>query len=105
MTDKSDAGARARPVLAANDDAPPRRRVRGGQPTAVQRRWLALGLDQPGGKLPLFYDDGREVNRKTVETCVRKGWAEPWIANPIEPDWLVCRLTEAGRATVSKGTN
>jgi len=105
MTNKSDAGARSRPVLAANDDAPFRRRVRGGQPTAVQYRWLALGLDQPGGKLPLFYDDGREVNRKTVETCVRKGWAEPWIANPIKHGWLVCRLTEAGRTTVSKGTN
>ena len=104
MTDKSDAGARPRPALAANDDAPPGRRVRTAQPTAVQRRWLALGLGQPGGKLPLFYDDGREVNRKTVETCLRKGWAEPWIANPIKPDWLVCRLTEAGRATVAKGS-
>ena len=104
MTDKSDAGARPRPALAANDDAPPGRRVRTAQPTAVQRRWLALGLGQSGGKLPLFYDDGREVNRKTVETCLRKGWAEPWIANPIKPDWLVCRLTEAGRATVAKGS-
>ena len=64
---------------------------------------MAFGLDQPGGKLPLFYDDGREVNRKTVETCVRKGWAKPWIANPVRPDWLVCRLTDAGRDLVAKG--
>jgi hypothetical protein len=28
------------------------------------------------------------------------GWAEPWFSNPIKPDWLVCRLTEAGRAAV-----
>jgi hypothetical protein len=20
----------------------------------------------------------------------------PWVQNPIKPDWLVCRLTEAG---------
>ena len=24
------------------------------------------------------------------------GWAAPWTANPIRPDWLVCRLTAAG---------
>jgi hypothetical protein len=29
-----------------------------------------------------------------------QGWAEPWFANPLKPDWLVCRLTAAGRAVV-----
>jgi hypothetical protein len=69
--------------------------------TAAQRHYLALGLDQPGGKLPLFDRDGREIDRKTVESCVEKGWAEPWFANPIKPGWLVCRMTEAGRAIVA----
>jgi hypothetical protein len=28
---------------------------------------------------------------------MEQGWAEPWFANPLKPDWLVCRLTQAGR--------
>ena len=67
--------------------------VRPGEP---QRRYLERGLSEPGGKLPLFDRDGREVPRKTVEACIAHGWAESWIPNPIKPDWLVCRLTPAG---------
>ncbi len=66
-------------------------------PTRAQVRWLVRGLEQPGGKLPLFQNDGSEVSPRTVDSCVRQGWAEPWFANPIKPDWLVCRLTERGR--------
>ena len=63
----------------------------GVRPTEAQRRYLERGLTQPGGKLPLFDRDGREVPKRTVES-----WAAPWTANPTKPDWLVCRLTEAG---------
>lgn len=73
------------------------REMRKQKPTTVQRHWLGLGLDQPGGKLPLFYQDGRLVNVKTVQSCIREGWAKPWIRNPIKPDWLICKLTTAGR--------
>lgn len=66
-------------------------------PTAAQRRYLSLGLVQPGGKLPLFDRDGRQFPERTVRACVAAGWCEPWHANPIEPDWLVCRLTDDGR--------
>jgi len=66
------------------------------RPTEPQRRYLERGLHEPGGKLPLFDGDGREVPRKTVEACIAHGWAEPWVANPIKPDWLVCRLTAEG---------
>ena len=69
-------------------------------PTVAQRRWLERGLKQAGGKLPLFDEQGREVPRRTIDACLAAGWAEPWIANPIKPDWLVCRLTAAGRAAV-----
>ena len=72
------------------------------KPSPAQSRWLRLGLTQPGGKLPLFYEDGREVDAKTVKSCVREGWAEPWIRNPIKPDWLVCRLTPVGREAVDR---
>ena len=66
------------------------------QPTPAQRRYLARGLAEPGGKLPLFDESGREVPRKTVEACIGHGWAERWIANPVKPDWVVCKLTPAG---------
>ena len=64
------------------------------RPSEAQRRYLERGLTQAGGKLPLFDHNGREVSRKTIESCVAQGWATAWIPNPIKPDWLVCRLTE-----------
>ena len=67
-------------------------------PTHAQIRWLGRGLDQPGGKLPLFDEYGAKVSRRTIRSCVEHGWAEPWFRNPLKPDWLVCRLTETGRA-------
>ena len=68
----------------------------GIRPSEAQRRYLERGLTQAGGKLPLFDRDGREVSKKTIESCVAHGWATPWVHNPIKPDWLVCRLTPAG---------
>jgi hypothetical protein len=67
-----------------------------GRPTEPQRRYLERGLTEPGGKLPLFDRDGRQVPRKTVEACIAHGWAEPWTHNPIKSDWLVCKLTPVG---------
>ncbi len=66
-----------------------------GKLTAPQKRWLTKGLGQPGGKLPLFDDNGREVPARTIRACIEAGWAEPWFSNPIKPDWLVCKLTPA----------
>ena len=66
-------------------------------PTNVQIKWLQQGLDQAGGKLPLFDSDGQKISSRTINSCLKKGWAEPWFNNPIKPDWLVCRLTQAGR--------
>jgi len=70
------------------------------RPSVAQRKYLSRGLDQPGGKLPLFDEEGRQIDRKTIESCVERGWAEPWFRNPVKPDWLVCRLTPAGRVAV-----
>ncbi len=66
------------------------------RPSEAQRRYLQRGLGEPGGKLPLFDPDGQEIARKTIQSCIAHGWAEPWIHNPIKPDWLVCKLTTAG---------
>ncbi|MGE4526913.1 MAG: hypothetical protein AB7D00_00975 [Rhodospirillaceae bacterium] len=70
-------------------------------PTAAQLKWLHRGLSQAGGKLPLFDETGRRVSSRTVHSCIERGWAEPWFANPLKPDWLVCRLTQAGRSLVA----
>jgi hypothetical protein len=68
------------------------------RPSAAQLGWLKRGLQQPGGKLPLFDEWGQRVNEQTIRSCIAQGWAEPWFANPLKPDWLVCKLTEAGRS-------
>src|SRR3977135_1521554 len=78
-----------REALAARIAAPRR-------PTQAQRRYLERGLTQAGGKLPLFDRSGREVSKKTIESCLAQGWATLGVHNPIKPDWLVCRLTQAG---------
>ena len=43
-------------------------------------------------------DSGRDggVDAAVVRRCLERGWSEPWFNNPLKPDWLVCRLTEAG---------
>ena len=74
-----------------------------GDPTEPQREWLRRGLTQAGGKLPLFWPDGRRIDTRTVRSCIEQGWAEPWFANPLKPDWLVCRLTDTGRALFRDG--
>ena len=71
-------------------------------PSTAQREWLARGLSQAGGKLPLFDRDGQKISDRTIKSCIRKGWAEPWFENPIKPDWLVCKLTDSGRRALAK---
>ncbi|HZS82623.1 MAG TPA: hypothetical protein VFA50_07115 [Stellaceae bacterium] len=71
-------------------------------PSAAQRAWLERGRDEPGGKLPLFDRRGQQVSPRTVRSCIERGWAEPWFSNPLKPDWLVCKLTPAGREAISR---
>ncbi|MFQ5764060.1 MAG: hypothetical protein ACE5GT_03955 [Rhodospirillales bacterium] len=88
-------------TLASGGEAKPARTRGFGGATPKQVEWLAHGLDQPGGKLPLFDDDGQRISERTVRSCIERGWAIPWFRNPIKPDWQVCRLTEAGRQLLS----
>jgi hypothetical protein len=76
-------------------------RNRHARPTPAQMVWLRRGLEEPGGKLPLFDNEGQRYNPRTIQSCLEHGWAEPWIGNPTKPDWLVCKLTKAGRNAVS----
>ena len=71
-------------------------------PSTMQRHYLARGLNQPGGKLPLFDEQGQRVSPRTIQACIDQGWASPWFNNPMKPDWLVCRLTAAGRAVAKR---
>lgn len=71
------------------------------RPTKAQISWLARGLEQPGGKLPLFTAEGQRVNDRMVKSCLDHGWAEPWFENPLKPNWLVCKLTDQGRAALN----
>ena len=73
------------------------------RPTASQLRYLKSGLDQPGGKLPLFDQFGQAISRNTIRSCIEHGWAERWFENPTKPDWLVCRITEEGRIAAKNG--
>ncbi|MDI1286102.1 MAG: hypothetical protein PSV46_17085 [Reyranella sp.] len=84
--------ARSFDILVLNDNE-----LEGDLPTLVELLYLRRGLTQAGGKLPLFDLDGQDVDAAIVRRCVGRGWAEPWFANPLKPDWLVCKLTDSGR--------
>ncbi len=84
--------ARSLDILSFNDNE-----LEGDLPALSELLYLRRGLAQAGGKLPLFDLDGQDVDAAIVRRCVDRGWAEPWFNNPLKPDWLVCKLTEAGR--------
>lgn len=72
-----------------------------GQITRAELSYIMMGIDQPGGKLPLFDAHGQSVNPKIVRSCVEKGLVERWFANPMRPGWVVHRLTDRGRAILA----
>jgi hypothetical protein len=90
-------------VVVARDDVDEKDSVQAtAAPSRAQRSWLRRGLDQPGGKLPLFDENGKRIDARTIRRCLEAGWAEPWFSNPIKPDWLVCKLTPDGRRLAGK---
>ena len=76
--------------------------LEGDLPTINELLYLRRGLTQAGGKLPLFHLDGQDVEASVVRRCVARGWSEPWFNNPLKPDWLVCKLTDAGRRVATE---
>jgi len=69
--------------------------------TDAELDYLRPGLSQAGGKLPLFDITGQKINPSTMRACIQKGLCDPWFANPMKPDWLVCRLTDKGRQVLT----
>ena len=45
----------------------------------------------------LYTKNVQRINKKTINSCIKMGWATPWFDNPIKPDWLICKLTDEGR--------
>ncbi|HYM17437.1 MAG TPA: hypothetical protein VEU06_02635 [Micropepsaceae bacterium] len=86
----------------AFESPPPSVHHDNSRPNPAQRRYLIRGLKQPGGKLPLFDEEGQHVHPALVRACVAHGWAEPWFGNPLRPDWLICKLTEKGRRALGE---
>lgn len=70
--------------------------------TDEQRRWLSLGLQQPGGKLPLYDEKGNRIPAELISACIQAGWAEPWVINPDGSASKVCRITESGKLALQK---
>lgn len=97
MADNGDMGRAGGDMRRAGGNIAVTRHIdRNAKPTWAQIRYLVRGLNEPGGKLPLFDDEGQEIDLRTIRSCVVRGWAEPWFANPVKPDWLVCKLTPSG---------
>ena len=71
-------------------------------PTPAEAAYLRLGLDQPGRKLPLFDAKGQAIRPQVIRACLARGWAERWFANPMAPEWLVCRLTDKGARALER---
>ena len=65
------------------------------RPTPRQLEWLRRGLDRPGGSLPIFDEYGQRVSERTVDACLKKGWARSKGA--VRSDWQMCQLTSKGR--------
>jgi hypothetical protein len=72
------------------------------RPTTAEYAYLRPGLHQPGRKLPLFDAGGQPVRRQVIQACLARGWAERWFANPLAPDWMVCRLTDKGARALER---
>ncbi len=70
-------------------------------PSRAELAYLRRGMCEPGGKLPLFDRRGQEIDPAIIQACIANGWAGRWFANPLKPDWLVCRLTQKGRELVN----
>lgn len=88
---------RSADIFALNDNE-----LEGELPTIPELLYLRRGLQQAGGKLPLFDLDGQSVDVAVVKNCLKQGWAEPWFTNPLKPDWLVCKLTAMGRQVAER---
>jgi hypothetical protein len=69
------------------------------RPTQEELRWMRRGLNQPGGKIPVFDESDTPVDPKIVLRCLEQQWVEPWVGNQKNPNnlYMACRLSPLGR--------
>ena len=70
---------------------------RRARPTAVQRAYLRRGLDQPGGKLPLFDRNGQRYPERTIRACIELAGLQADRRGPRIGGRPATRLTGAER--------
>jgi hypothetical protein len=74
------------------------------QITAFERQvltWLKTGLNNPEGRLSLFDGSGQKIPASIQRFAIQNDLAEGWFANPMRPEWMVCRLTARGQRALS----
>jgi len=76
------------------------RPVSGGAGKHAALRFLQNGLRAPGGKLPLFDDEGQRIDTDLLRFCLDSGLAETWFVGEAGPDMPVYRLTDKGCAAL-----
>ena len=75
-------------------------RLKKPAPSLAQKKYLQKGMSNMSGKLPLFDPDGQRYCERTVEACVRAGWARPAYRNNALKGMAIMRITREGRRTV-----
>src|SRR5260370_27741139 len=63
------------------------------KPSTAQRAWLLRGLNQPGGKLPLFDESGQRISPRTIPSSLDQCWSQPGVAKPTQPYLLLWHPT------------
>lgn len=66
--------------------------------------WLKTGAGNTEGRLALFDGMGQRIDSQIQRAALSWGWVEGWFANPMRPDWMVCRLTPAGKRALAEST-
>jgi hypothetical protein len=69
---------------------------------AAMRAWLRGGTTRQDGRLALFDQLADPIDKSLIKTAVVSGYAEPWFASPMRPQWTVYRLTPKGRAFLER---
>jgi len=79
---------------------------RAGSPAQIldaeMLNWLRGGMTREDGRLALFDQFADPVEKSLIKTAVAAGYAEPWFASPMRPQWTVFRLTRNGRAYLER---
>lgn len=66
------------------------------------RDWLRGGTIRADGRLALFDQFAEPIDKDLIKSAVASGFAEPWFASPMRPQWTICRLTPKGRAFLER---